>query len=261
MLAGTTRKRSPARYAAWLELVTMLALCAIMFSGCGKPSVSDSHPQLLGTGLAYASPTVSATGQGAQGISIKVIPARTNLSAYPGGFMTLAITTAPGALCSFVVAYGPGAASKDVGIVPVAADASGLARWRWQVEHLAHTGTWPLMITATLPNGARTTSQVQVTVTPAPINVVASQSLLAASPRQTMVLTVSTAPSIYCSLLLNYGPGRPSKTLNALANGQGIATWTWRVDSSAVSGNWPLTIIAVLGSGDRSYGQVDMTIL
>jgi hypothetical protein len=245
----------------WGGLIAFVILCSFLVAGCGKPPDSAGRPQLLGTDIATDGSPNAAVSPDARVQSIKVMTAQSNLSTYPGGLMTLTIATTPNALCSFVVEYGLGAPSKSTGIVPVAANAGGIAQWRWQVERLAHPGIWPLAITAALAGGTNVTTRVQVTVASAHISVVGSQTRLTASPTQTMVLTISTAPSIICMLLLNYGPGRPSKTLNAFANRNGIASWTWRVDRTAVSGAWPLTITAVLASGDRSYGQVTMTIL
>lgn len=245
------------RLISWGRLATCMMFCSLLVAACGTPP--PDHPLTTGSAI-DGSPTASTASPNTV-VPMHVVTSQTNLTAYPGGYMTLTISTSPNAICSIEVAYGLGAPSKAFGIVPETASASGVATWRWQVESSARTGTWPLTISALLASGARASVQVNVSVSLAPISVVGNQTTLAAYPKQNMVLTIATAPSIACLLLLNYGPGRTVKTLTSRSNSSGLASWTWRVDNTAAAGVWPLTITAVLADGERSTAQVNMSIL
>ncbi len=239
-------------------LVMFLTIYLIVMSGCGTTSPDQPLTAGVGTPVDQGSPTASS-GSGIA--AIKLINSQTTLSAYPGGFMTMAISTSPFAVTSFLVNYGLSTPSKDPGIVPRTTDANGVANWRWQVELGAHTGQWPLTISAILPNGSRTTKQVVVTVTLAPINVVGSQSTLGASPNGNMTLTIATAPRVSCTLLLNFGPGIPGRTLRRRADSNGIAILTWHVDGKAIPGRWPVILTVSLLDGESTSSSLSMTVL
>lgn len=239
-------------------LVVFLTLYLFVVSGCG--TTPGDQPLMTGTGtpVDQGSPTASS---GSRIAAIELINSQTNLSAYPGGYMTMAISTSPFAVSSFVVNYGLNTPSKAPGIGPRTTDANGIASWRWQVESGAHTGEWPLTISAILPNGSRTTKQVNVTVTFAPIDVVGSQSTLGAYPKGNMTLTIATAPQVTCSLQLNFGPAIPGKTLRRKADSNGIAILTWHVDSNATPGRWPLILTVSLVDGESASSSLSMTVL
>jgi hypothetical protein len=240
-------------------LVICIVCCLLALASCG--STAPDHPLTAGTGTATdAAATTPTPVSTPAALSIQVQSAQSTLSAYPGGYMTMNIATSPGALCSFIVEYGLGTPSKNVGVVPLTANAQGVASWRWRVDSNAHTGTWPLTIYAVLPNGAKTSTQVNVTVQLAPISVIASQSILSSFPKQPMVLTIATAPSIVCALLLNFGPGTAIKTLQANSNSQGIASWSWNVDAHASVGVHIFTVTAVLDDGERSSLALPVTV-
>jgi len=194
--------------------------------------------------------------------TVQPIHVENNLShlvAYPGGQMSMTISTNPNALCSLMIDYGSGIPSHNPGIAPSLADGNGIARWAWRVDGSAHTGWWPLTITAVLPNGASTTSQVSVLVALPPISIVSSN--LSAAPHGTMALTVATAPGATATLGLNYGPGRPTKFLHTGTNGFGAASWTWRVDDTAIAGTWPISVSVTLIDGESTSTQLSMTVL
>lgn len=236
---------------------TCLALCCFLFAGCG--SISPDQRLVTGTGTSDTSPSSISISKTI--LPITVVDGQSNLSTYPGGSMTLAITTSPYAVCAFTVSYGSSTPSKALGIVPRNADANGNVNWRWQVESGIHTGTWPLAVTAILPNGAKTSTTLNVTVTLAPINVVSSQSTLTGAPKTTLTLTVMTAPSATCTLVINYGPSIQGRTIIRKANGAGTVVWTWPVDRKAGAGTWPLTITAALSDGESSSTQINMQVL
>lgn len=239
-------------------LVVFLTLYLFVMSGCGTTAPDKPLTAEVSTPVDQGSPTASSASAIA---AIELINSQTNLSAYPGGYMTMAISTSPFAISSFVVNYGLSTPSKSPGIVPLTTDAHGVANWRWQVELGAHTGVWPLSISAILPNGSRTTKQVNVTVTLAPINVVGSQSILNAFPNRIMTLTIATAPRVSCTLLLNYGPGIPGRTLIRRADSNGIAILTWHVDGKATPGRWPLILTVSLLDGESTSSSLSITVL
>src|SRR2546428_6531090 len=176
--------------------VLSLLVCLFVLSACGESS-PPSHPLTTGdtTSTNDGSPTATGNPQ-SQILPITVDDTATNLSTYPGGSMDLKISTSPYAQCSFVVTYGQTTPSKAAGIIPQPANASGVVTWHWRVDTGAHTGTWPLTISAILPSGFRTTLQVNVTVTLAPISVVNSQTNLSAPLNGTMNLSIATVPEV-----------------------------------------------------------------
>jgi hypothetical protein len=239
-------------------LVAFLTLYLLVMSGCGTTAPDQPLSAGVGTPLVQGSPVASPSS----GIApIELIQSQTNLSAYPGGYMTMAISTSPFAVSSFAVNYGLGAPSKAPGVVPRTTDAKGVANWRWQVELGARTGEWPLTISAILPDGSRTIKQVNVTVAFAPVNVVGSQSTLGAYPKGSMTLTIATAPRVSCTLQLNFGPGVPGRTLRRRADSNGTAVLTWRVDSQATPGRWPLILSVGLLDGESASSSLSITIL
>jgi hypothetical protein len=253
------RQRKQYHYVA---IVSGLALCMVICSslllGCATPPPDHALITSADTSIDQKTPIGSLSSQI---IPIKVINTQTSVSTYPGGYMSLTISTSPFALCYFVVYYGLSAPSHSYGIIPHTANASGMVTWRWQVDYAAHRGTWPLVITAVLANGPQTSAKTNVNITAAPISVVSSQSNLTNQPGGDMVLTIATAPSIACMLLLDFGRSKPAKTLTARSDSNGIASWTWRIGDRAQQGVRPLTITAILADGTRSYAQVNMTIL
>ncbi len=239
-------------------LVVFLTLYLFVMSGCGTTPPDKPLTAEVGTPVDQVSPTASS-GSGIAAIGL--INSQTNLSAYPGGYMTMAISTSPFAVSSFLVNYGLSTPSKAPGVMPRTTDANGVANWRWQVELRAHTGQWPLTISAILPNGSRTTKQLSVTVTLAPANVVGSQSTLSAYPNGNMTLTIATAPQVICTLLLNFGPGIPAKTLRRKADSNGIAILTWHVENKAIPGRWPLNLTVSQLDGESTSSSLSMTVL
>jgi hypothetical protein len=247
------KRRRDALCATWLA---SLMLWAVALSGCG--STAPDQPLLAGPGTTPV-PGSPTQGSGEAVAAIQVVDSQTSLTAYPGGYMTLAITTSPFAVTSFVVNYGLSQPSRDPGIAPRTADAKGGADWRWQVELGAHSGQWPLTISALLPNGSRTTRQLTATVTLAPVSLVTSQSTLSAFPNGTMTLTIATAPQVSCILLLTYGPG--TKTVKSRADATGRAVLSWRVDSKATAGTWPQSLTVRQLDGESTTATVSTTVL
>ncbi|MBA2678536.1 MAG: hypothetical protein H0U76_09120, partial [Ktedonobacteraceae bacterium] len=151
--------------------------CVCFVTACGTPA-DPVHPLSASTTSA-ASVTGDMTGTpSGQVASIQVIASQTTVATYPGGQMHMTISTSPYAVCTFLVTYGRSRPSSNMGVVPHTADAHGMVSWTWRVDGDAHTGTWPLTITALLANGAKAGTQVMVRVTFPPINVVRAQSVL-----------------------------------------------------------------------------------
>jgi hypothetical protein len=250
------RKLHPGR--TIFGLAAFLMICMFILVGCsGTPT---DHPLLTGTPTAGQDTPGVVTGQKSGDIPIAVIDGQSTLTMYPGGYMTLTVQTSPYAVCNFLVSYGLSKPSKTFGIVPRTADANGMVNWHWQVENGAHTGSWPLALSATLPGGAQGTAKISVVVTLAPISVLTSQSILSAPPKGTITITIGTAPSVSCTLIWNYGPGTLTKTYKAQADGKGLAHWSWHVDRSAPAGTWTETITATLADGETSSSTVNITI-
>src|SRR5258708_38985436 len=223
------------------RLALFLILCLLLFAGCGGQTAPD---QPLTTGSDTATTTGSSINTRVQIASITVKQGQTNLNAYPGGYMTLAISTSPFALCALQVNYGLKSPSKSQEMAPVTTDTNGIASWHWAVSLNAHTGTWPLTISAILPNGSRTTCQVNVYVSLAPISV--TSSTLSASPGQQKSLTIATAPFVNCSIQFVFEAGKPTRTISQKANGSGTVSWTWIVGKAASVGTHQIKIIATL---------------
>lgn len=244
-------------YVAGGRLLFLLFLLAVI-SGCGK--TPPDRPLLDGAGT----PTQAAaapTGTASRGAPISVVADQSQLTAYPGGNMSLSIVTSPFTVCQIVVSYGQSTPSKALGLVPRTTDAKGNASWNWQVALNVHTGTWPLKVVATSSSGAVSTTTVNVTLTLPPISLLNGQSNLVGYPKDNLLLTIATAPWVGCELLLNYGPATPLKTLRASANARGVAAWDWRVDRTATAGVWPLTVTAILPDGETTSIRVNVTIL
>ncbi|MDQ2714029.1 MAG: hypothetical protein M3Z08_03905 [Chloroflexota bacterium] len=234
--------------------------CLCFMAACGTPA-DPAHPL-----SASDTPTASVTGDtagtpGGQVAPIQVIASQTTVTTYPGGQMHMTISTSPYAVCTFLVTYGKSQPSSNPGVVPHTADTHGMVSWTWRVDGDAHTGAWPLTITAVLANGAKTGKRVTVHVTFPPINVVSAQSVLRAAPRATMQLTIATAPSVSCVLLLSYGAGKPVKRLGGHSDVSGIASWSWRVANSAMAGTYPLTVIVTLADGETGSTQINMLVV
>src|SRR5579872_2010279 len=137
-----------------------VVICSVLLASCASAPVD--HPLVTGTPtFDIGRSTASARGKVAP---IQVVDAQSSLTAYPGGTMSLAITTSPFAVCSLEVAYGHTKPSQIPGAAPATANSGGTASWRWFVATNARTGTWPLTISANLANGAKATAQINVTV-------------------------------------------------------------------------------------------------
>lgn len=257
MEVGASHMKRRSRYfitsSGW---AVFLLLCSFFIWGCGTPA---DHPLTLGTATTIDVGNGTESGSGALA-PIQVVDAQTNLTAYPGGSMSLAITTTPYAACSFVVSYGHAKPSTVAGIEPITANSDGMVSWHWHVEETAHTGTWPLIISAVLANGAKASSQVSVTITFPPFSVISSQSKLAARPGGFMELSITAIPYLSCTIQYAFGAGRPVRSLTQKADKHGVASWNWNVDKEAVVGVYPLTIVATLADGEQSSIQENMTI-
>ncbi len=261
MRVGTKGQKRNTGKVVTSGLALFLMICLLILSGCSGATKQNEQPFVLSTPTADQGGNGTAdTGTPDSGIPIVVVQDQSTLSTYPGGFMTMTVTTTPFAVCNFLVYYGLSTPSKTYGIVPVTANASGLASWKWQVDPAAHTGSWPLKISATLPNGQQSTQTTDVAVTLPSIGVISSQSNLTGAAKSQLTLAIQTAPSVNCTLLLNFGPGASSKTLKARAGAQGLASWNWNVPKDASSGVWPLTVTVTLQDGESTAIQVNMTI-
>lgn len=244
-------------YRAGGRLLFLLFMLAVI-SGCGK--TPPDRPLLNGADTPTQA-VVGSTGTASRGAPISVVPDKSNLTAYPGGNMSLSITTSPFTVCQILVYYGQTTPSKALGLVPRTTDAQGNASWNWQVALNIHTGTWPLKIVATASSGAVSTTTVNITVTLPPISLLNSQSNLTGYPETNLLLTIATAPWVNCELFLNYGPASTVKTLRATANVKGVAVWNWRIVSAAAAGVWPLTVTVILPDGETTSTRVTVTIL
>ena len=251
------QKKDSSLYRAGSRLLFLLFLLAVI-SGCGK--TPPDQPLLSGTDTPTQS-VAAPTGTATRGAPISVVAAQSQLTAYPGGSMSLSVVTSPYTVCQIVVSYGQSTPSKALGLIPRTTDAKGNASWTWQVALNVHTGTWPLKVVATSSSGAVSTTIVNVTVTLPPISVIGGQSNLVGYPKDNLLLTIATAPGVSCELLLNYGPASPLKTIRTSANGKGIAVWNWRIDRTATAGVWPLTASVILPDGETTSTRVDVTIL
>ncbi len=243
-----------------VALLSYIVICSFLFTSCGVSSEKDTPLTTANAPSSQQSATASTGSIGTPTASIKVIDAQTSLSSYPGGYMTLTISTSPAAICTITVYYGLQTPSSSFGIVPRTADSNGIADWHWQVAPSAHTGIWPVTISSVLVNGTKISTQVNVTVTLPPINVMASQSVLAAYPKGNATLTIATAPSVTCTLLLSDVPGQ-SRLLTRRANSSGIVSWTWKVLALAPAGVRPLIVTATLADGESSSIQTSFTVL
>jgi hypothetical protein len=236
--------------------LSLILICVALLAGCGKSTPPD---QPLTTDSDTPTASVSATDVPTHITPITVIQGQTNLTTYPGGSVTLAISTSPFALCAIEVNYGLKAPSASLGMGSVTADAKGMASWHWTVTLQAHTGSWPLTVSAILPDGSRTSTQVNAYVTAAPISV--QSAALSASPGKDMSLTIATSPFATCAIQYAFEPGRPTRTVTVKADGSGIASWTWIVGKVAAAGTYRVTIIATLADGEASYSGVSATVL
>ena len=232
----------------------------LFLAACGTPAPS-AHP--LSQADLTPTDTTSSTGGTAktQIAPIKLLAAQSQLSGFPGGQMHMVVVTSPYALCVFTVSYGSGLSSANIGIVPHTADAQGMADWTWVIDKSAHTGSWPLKITASLPAGARMTTTIQVTVIFPPITLLSTQTVLRAYPGQNMALAITTAPGVLCVMTLNSGPGIPIKYLKSVSDTNGLAAWNWHIGTHALAGSWPLVILVTLADGEQNSIQTSMTVM
>lgn len=240
-----------------LAALVLILMLIVLLAGCG----ARDHPFGTQGDPTGASETPSALTTGtASSLPLSLSAAATNLSSYPGGFMTMTVVTAPYALCTFTVAYNLGAPSSSLGIVPITADAAGKASWRWQVDVHAHTGVYPLTISAVLPSGDSISAVVHVAVTLPPITIVSSGTALSGLPKQALRLEILTAPGATCTLLLSFGASKPVKPLPTHADSSGMANWTWIIDGQAAPGTYREVIIVALQDGETTSTQVNMVV-
>ncbi len=164
MLEETKQQRQLSSVVLFSRMMMFIMICSFILSGCGSSSQKDTPLIEADTSSSQQSPIASATSIGKPTASIKVIDAQTSLSSYPGGYMTMSISTGPAAICTITVYYGLNTPSKTFGIIPVTADRNGIASWHWKVASSAPVGIWPLTISAVQVNGTKITTQVNVTV-------------------------------------------------------------------------------------------------
>ncbi len=164
MLEETKQQRQLSSVVLFSRMMMFIMICSFILSGCGSSSQKDTPLIAANTPSSQQSPIASATSIGKPTASIKVIDAQTSLSSYPGGYMTMSISTGPAAICTITVYYGLNTPSKSFGIIPVTADRNGIASWHWKVASSAPVGIWPLTISAVQVNGTKITTQVNVTV-------------------------------------------------------------------------------------------------
>ncbi len=239
-------------------LAIPVIICAFLLASCGGGGAPVDHPLITGTAtFDVGTSTTSVRGKVAP---IQVIGAQSSLTAYPGGTMSLAITTSPFAVCSLEVAYGHSKPSQIPGAAPATASASGATSWRWFVAANAHTGTWPLTISANLANGAKTTAQVKVTVVFPPLGVVSSGSKLAVHAGGTLKLELQTGPSETVAVTYAFGSGKTIKSVTGHANGKGLAILYWGVSTNVAPGVYPVTASEILADGEQASIQVNVVI-
>lgn len=237
-------------------LAIPVVMCAFLLSSCGGTPVD--HPLVTGTPtFDVGTSTTSARGKVAP---IQVIGAQSSLTAYPGGTMSLAITTSPFAVCSLEVAYGHTKPSQIPGVAPATANSNGTASWHWFVAMNAITGTWPLTISANLANGARTTAQVTVTVTFPPLSVVSSDSKLTVHPGGVLKLELQTGAYETVAVVYTFGVRKISKTVTGRSTGKGLAILYWGVSSNVAPGVYPVTVSEILADGEQASIQVNVVI-
>lgn len=258
----THKQRQKYRSSRAVQMIATIAFVVgivPLLAGC----LSTQKDTPLGTGT--ASPAIGGTGtvnaSTAAVLPIKVVSSQTSLAAYPGGYMNLTVTTSPYALSTFVVSYGLKKPSQVSGIAPRVANAQGVVSWKWLVELDAHTGAWPLAISAVLPNGSKTSTSVHVTVTFPPISIVGSQTQLSSRPDQGMQLTIATGPQTSCTIQYQYGSAQPFRSYTQQASWSGLANWKWTVGKKVTPGTYTLTVSVVLGDGEKASMQTTMTVL
>ncbi|MEO8974019.1 MAG: hypothetical protein ABI406_20720 [Ktedonobacteraceae bacterium] len=237
-------------------LAIPVVMCAFLLSSCGGAPVD--HPLITGT--ATFDVGTSTTSERGKVAPIQVIGAQSSLTAYPGGTMSLAITTSPFAVCNLEVAYGHTKPSQIPGAAPITTSSSGTASWRWFVASNARTGTWPLTISANLASGAKATAQVNVTVVFPPLGVISSGSKLAVHAGGTLKLELQTGPSETVAVVYAFGAGKTSKTVTGRANGKGLAILYWGVSSNVAPGVYPVTASEILADGEQTSVQVNVVI-
>ena len=255
-MAAVREKHKHHIYGAGARLLLLLFLLAVI-SGCGK--TPPDRPLLNGADTPTQD-VIASPGTATRGAPVSVLSDQSQLTAYPGGNMSLSVVTSSFTVCQILVYYGQSTPSKAQGLVPRTTDSQGKASWTWQVALNVHTGTWPLKVVATSSSGAVSTTTVNITVTLPPISLLSSQSNLVGSPESNLLLTISTAPFVNCDLILNYGPAT-LKTLRTSANVRGVAVWNWRVTRTAAAGVWPLTVTVTLPDGEATSTHVNVTIL
>ncbi len=116
---------------------------------------SSSSGEISGTSTGRSSDEGSNASPG-QSQSLTVVSS--NLNVQRGGYASVTIQTAPGALGTIEVDYktGPSHAS---GLEPKTADSSGLITWQWRVGSSTTPGQWPVIISA---NGQTVTLTLSV---------------------------------------------------------------------------------------------------
>ncbi len=239
-----------------MPIMTMVLACALLLASCAGTPVD--HPLVTGTPT-FDIGTSTSSGRGSV-TPIQVVDAQSNLTAYPGGTMSLAITTSPYAVCSLAVAYGHSKPSPIPGAAPATASASGAASWKWFVETNAHTGTWPLTISANLANGAKATAQVNVTVVFPPLGIVSTDSKLAVHPGGVLKLSLQMGPNENAAVTYAFGAGKTPKTLTGRSSGKGLVTFYWGVASNTPKGTYTASASEILADGEQASIAVTVVI-
>jgi hypothetical protein len=259
MTPDRLQQKTGLRNTLWMICsIILLFCCSLFLSDCA--STAPDKPLMAGT------PSVTTTVDGTTNTSsssiqpISVIPSQTNLTSYPGGFMSLSIATSPYAVSTLYVSYGLKKPTQALGLTPHVVSSNGTASWKWLVETDAQTGVWPLTISAVLPNGAKTSKTVQVTVTYPPISIVTSASNLSVLQNQQFELTIQTAPNVTCDLQYQLGSNQPFRSSTQQAYHAGTVSWKFTVGKNVTPGTYPLRIIATLVDGETESTQFYLTV-
>ncbi len=242
-----------------LSFFYILLPCLLMLlTACINQTPVDHQLTYNGSIISSTTPGTTATTQNKTIQPIAIVADRSQLSSFANGTMSLTITTSPDTICNFIVSYGMDTPSKAFGIKPVTANADGLASWQWRVESKALTGIWPLRVTATSINGTQTSRNVSVTVSLPPLRLDTTKSMLTMKRKGSATLAIVTAPSTACIVTISY-PAHP-KTLKGTADIQGAISWTWRVETGATPGTYPLIVTITTGSGEQEKATFSMVI-
>lgn len=91
----------------------------------------------------------------------------------------------------------------------------------------------------------RVTPTAAPKATAAPTLALAFTSLTSPAPRNSLATAaVKTSPGANCTIVVQYKSG-PSKAAGLdphVADGSGVASWTWKVGANTTLGTWPVTV-------------------